>query len=107
MKRLIALAALMAAGFVAGPATAQYYGPGYDRPDYDRPAPRDYGPRRYRDFDDDDDDRPRGRFYGRPDPRFGQTCVTSRGACPTRPAPRNAPCGCEIPGFGFKRGAVN
>lgn len=104
MKRLIAVAALIGAGLVAAPATAQYYGPGYDRP-----PPSDYGPRRYRDRDEDDDyDRgPRGRPYGRPDPRFGNTCVTSRGACPTRPAPRNAPCGCEVPGFGFKRGAVN
>ena len=100
MKRLIAVAALMAAGLVAGPATAQYYGPGYDRP-----PPSEYG--RRRGYDEDDYRRGPPRGYDRPGPRFGGTCVTSRGACPTRPAPRNSSCGCEIPGFGFKRGAVN
>src|SRR5918994_923676 len=45
--------------------------------------------------------------YGSPRMRMGGSlCVTSRGSCPTRPAPHNAPCGCDIPGFGFKRGAV-
>jgi hypothetical protein len=38
--------------------------------------------------------------------RYASTCVTSRGACPARPAPPNSPCGCEIPGFGYKRGAT-
>ncbi len=37
---------------------------------------------------------------------FGRICVTARGNCPTRPGPFNAPCGCEIPGFGLKRGAI-
>ena len=38
--------------------------------------------------------------------RRGSVCVTARGNCMTRPAPFNAPCGCEVPGFGFKRGAI-
>jgi hypothetical protein len=106
--RIVIAAALLAGGLAAGPATAQYYGPGYDRPppsDYDRP-------RRYRDYedrdeDDDDSDRPPPRRdrYERPERRAAGLCVTSRGSCPTN-LPRNAPCGCEIPGFGFKRGAV-
>ncbi len=92
------------------PAAAQYdpyggYGPGprYGRPfdpDEDRPRRR-YGPPQ-------DYGRPYGppRGYDRPRARFGSVCVTSRGSCPTRPAPHNTPCGCQIPGFGYKRGAV-
>ncbi|MBE7249195.1 MAG: hypothetical protein INR63_30005, partial [Actinomycetospora chiangmaiensis] len=38
--------------------------------------------------------------------RIGRICVTARGNCPTRPAPLNSSCGCEVPGFGFKRGAI-
>jgi hypothetical protein len=36
----------------------------------------------------------------------GAICVTSRGRCAVRPAPRGARCGCEIPGRGFRRGVV-
>lgn len=101
MKRitLAALAALtLGSTFGAATANAQYY---------------DDRPRRYERYDDDyryerrrrdwDEDRyERRRDYG----RRGSICVTARGNCATRPAPFNAPCGCEIPGFGFKRGAI-
>ena len=43
--------------------------------------------------------------YGR-GPRFSTVCATARGSCPIRPVPQNSPCGCEIPGFGYKRGAA-
>ena len=115
-----------------GPDADVYiYGrPGLDRFEYDRrrrppppPPPDDDWPRRppppppppYDDYDrprrrppppppppDDDWDRPR---YDRRW-RSGSICVTARGDCPTRPAPYNAPCGCEIPGFGYKRGQI-
>src|SRR4051812_29729651 len=51
---------------------------------------------------------PRG--YGSPgfrsEPRWASVCVTARGNCATRSSPPGSPCGCDIPGFGFKRGAV-
>ncbi|GJE60551.1 hypothetical protein [Methylobacterium trifolii] len=82
-------------------ASAQYYrddfgGPrrferGYDEDRYDRPRRRDYDEDRY--------DRPRRG-------RGGSICVTARGNCVTRPAPFNSSCGCEVPGFGFKRGQI-
>jgi hypothetical protein len=87
-----ALAALILAAGVA-PAFAQYYGD-------DEYRPRRRYEERY------EVERPR---YGRPDPyrpRFGRMCVTARGDCPTRPGPINSVCGCEVPGFGFKRGAI-
>jgi hypothetical protein len=104
MKRIILAAAALAA-LCATPAAAQF-GP-YDGGGY---------------YQDDDDDRPRryrrgyddgyGRPYG-PPPRYrqprvayGNVCVTSRGSCAVRPRPHNSPCGCSIPGFGYKRGAV-
>nr|WP_128564098.1 hypothetical protein [Methylobacterium crusticola] len=103
-----ALAALTL-GLGIAPAFAQYGG--YDE---------DYRPRRR--FEERYDDRPRyrGEEYERPryrgegygrgpgydGGRIGRMCVTARGNCPTRPAPVNASCGCEIPGFGFKRGAI-
>ena len=97
---LAAAAALTLAG--AGPASAQYYGGDdygpprrFDR-DYDR---RDYD--RRRDYGDDRFDR-----RGPPPGRGGNICVTARGTCYTRPGPFNAPCGCDIPGFGYKRGAI-
>ncbi|GJE39391.1 hypothetical protein [Methylobacterium persicinum] len=92
---LAVLTALALAPTLAAPASAQYYRDDYDyRPR--RPAPEYYEdrPRRYR---DDYDFGPR---------RFGRICVTARGNCPTRPGPFNTPCGCEIPGFGLKRGAI-
>jgi hypothetical protein len=79
-------------------------GGGYDDRYDNRYDPR-FGRRDYDDFD-----RPRGpRGYGYGPPRvenFGRICVTSRGECRTRPGPVGANCGCEIPGFGFKRGAI-
>ncbi len=72
----------------------------------------------------DDDDRPRRYQRGYDEDRYerrryredrherggglpaGRVCVTARGNCMARPAPYNAPCGCEVPGFGFKRGAI-
>lgn len=81
---LAALAALTMGPMPAAPASAQYYRDdyGYDRPR--RPPPPDYG-------------------YGR---RGGGICVTARGDCRTRPGPFNAPCECEVPGFGIKRGQI-
>ncbi|MFE1598357.1 hypothetical protein [Methylobacterium sp. ID0610] len=100
---LAALAALTIGGSIA-PAFAQYYGDDDYRPrrryeyrdEYDRPRPRyreGYEERIYR----------REPGYGG---RAGRMCVTARGTCPTRPGPINAPCGCEIPGFGLKRGQI-
>jgi hypothetical protein len=130
---LAALAALTLAPLIVAPVRAQvgpdadvyiYGRPGPDRYEYDRrrrpppPPPDDDWPRRpppppYDDYDrprrrppppplDDDDDRP--RFDRRW--RSGSLCVTARGDCPTPPAPDNARCGCEIPGFGYKRGQI-
>ena len=95
---LAALAALTLGPVFAVPAGAQYYRDeyGYDRP---RRPPPYY-----------DDDRPRPRYrddYGYDRPRRGGSiCVTARGNCVTRPAPFNSSCGCEVPGFGFKRGQI-
>ena len=44
------------------------------------------------------------RYYRQP--RYGNICVTSRGDCPTPPLPYGSGCGCNIPGFGPKRGIV-
>ncbi|MDP4004253.1 hypothetical protein [Methylobacterium sp. NEAU K] len=119
MVKRITLAALAALSFgpLLGPPAVAQVGPdadvyvfgrrdpdryGYDRrppppdDDYDRPRRLPPPPPDY------DDDRPR---YGRPR-RGGDICVTARGDCPTRPGPYNAPCDCEIPGFGFKRGQI-
>lgn len=111
------LGVVLALGFVASPASAQYYRDGYEGPrryddGYGRRSRDDddgYGRRRYgEDFDRrrryDDDDGP--RFRGPPRGRGGSICVTARGSCPTAFAPPNAPCACDIPGFGVKRGAV-
>ncbi|MBN9454421.1 MAG: hypothetical protein J0I42_20990 [Bosea sp.] len=84
------------------PVHAQYYGGPYNNPQaYD---------------DDDDDDRPPPRRHYRRDygyerpyyrqPRYGDICVTGRGDCPTPPLPYGSNCGCNIPGFGSKRGIV-
>lgn len=97
---LAALAALTVGPLLAGPAQAQYHRDdyGYDRP---RRPPPDYGYDRY-----DRPPPPRYRDdygYGR---RGGGLCVTARGNCRTRPGPFNAPCECEVPGFGIKRGQI-
>lgn len=108
----------------AVPAAAQYYGGGgggyggyggdddypppqrrYRQPAPDYPPPQGYPPpyrpppQGYR-----PPPPPPGPGYGRPG---GSVCVTSRGSCPTGMVfPRGAPCACEIPGFGKKRGAI-
>jgi hypothetical protein len=91
--------ALIALGLVSAitPAAAQYYPYPPQRPHYYEPAPRPYY-------------RPDPYGWGAP-PRYrpvvvGNICYTSRGSCRTRPAPEQSPCGCNIPGFGFKRGGV-
>ncbi|MET7242525.1 hypothetical protein ABZT49_04095 [Methylobacterium sp. EM32] len=98
-----ALAALTL-GLGVAPAFAQY---GYGGYDDDRPRRRyeeryDYDRPRYR-RDEYERPRYRGEYGGG---RIGRICVTARGNCPTRPAPLNSSCGCEVPGFGFKRGAI-
>jgi hypothetical protein len=118
---LAALAALTLAQLVPVPVRAQvgpdadvyiYGRPGPDRFEYDRrrrpllpPPDDDYDrPRRRPPPPPPDDDWDRPRYDRRW--RSGSICVTARGDCPTRPAPYNAPCGCEIPGFGYKRGQI-
>ncbi|MGY2048680.1 hypothetical protein [Methylobacterium sp. JK268] len=98
---LATLAALTLGGSIA-PAFAQYYGDDDDRPrrryeyrdegDYPRRPPP--GPGYYE----------RERVFRREG--FGRVCVTARGNCPSRPAPLNSYCGCQIPGFGPKRGQI-
>lgn len=88
-------------------AGAQYYGNDYGGPRrFDRGYDDDRPPPRRRDFDDDRYDRRRGDDYGPRRGGGGSICVTARGNCVTRPAPFNSSCGCEVPGFGFKRGAI-
>jgi hypothetical protein len=110
MKRIL-LAGLAAAalGLAAAPASSQGWGP----PGYGYGGGGGYGGGYgggggYRGGYDEDDDvrvyRRRGDGYGQR--RFGSTCVTARGNCPARPSPHGTPCGCNIPGFGLKRGAV-
>lgn len=102
LRRQLTISALACAVLIGTiPAHAQYYGnpyrnpPAYDDEDDDRPPP----PRRYyrRDYG-----------YERPyyRPRYGNMCVTGRGDCPTPPLPYGSGCGCNIPGFGTKRGIV-
>ena len=113
------LGVVLALGFVASPASAQYYRDGYDGPrrddGYGRRSRDDddgYGRRRYgEDYGrrrryEDEDDGPRFRGPPRGGRGGGSICVTARGSCPTGFAPPNAPCACDIPGFGIKRGAV-
>ena len=126
MKRFVFAAAAVAATLAVLPASAQYSGGGSYGGSYGEGG---YGGRSY---DDDDDDYPRRRRppsppyggprgqgpygppgnaygrqgYGQSAQRLGSICVTARGNCPWRPSPINAPCGCDISGFGFKRGAV-
>ncbi|MCJ2052146.1 hypothetical protein [Methylobacterium sp. J-070] len=130
-RTVCAVVAALALGMpAAGPAGAQvgpdarpyiYGRPGPDREDYGPPPPgRRPPPPPADDYDrrppppppppppEDDYDRPRppGRHrYVRP--RWDDSvCATARGTCLTRPAPPNAPCGCEIPGFGYARGQI-
>lgn len=122
-----ALAALVLAMPLAGPASAQV-GPDANVYRYGESGPGryEYAPRpRHRlpppPADDDWNmppppppppppygayDRPR---YRDPDARRrwdDGSCITSRGTCPAPARPPGASCGCEIPGFGYKRGQI-
>lgn len=117
---IVALALIGLALLGTAPASAQYYGgrPYYEE-DREYGPPRDRPGRRYYDGYRDDGPPPYGRGrprefyeprrpaygYGRPQ-GFGRVCVTSRGNCQARPGPINSSCGCNIPGFGPKRGAI-
>jgi hypothetical protein len=125
-----ALAALTLGLSLAGSAAAQvgpdarpyFYGePGPGRYEYAPPRPRHRPPPPPADDDwnwppppppppppYDAYDRPRDRWR---DPearrRWDEAiCVTSRGTCSVPVGPPNTPCGCEIPGFGYKRGQI-
>jgi hypothetical protein len=104
------LAALTLGMAAAGPAGAQVGPnadvyilgrPGPDRYDYDDDRPRRPPP-------DDDDDRPRYSDRDRYERPWlsDSICITARGTCLTPPGPPNAPCGCEMPGLGYKRGQI-
>lgn len=107
MKHIL-LAAAAVALLGAAPAAAQYgpyggYGGGYGA------YGGGYGHRGW----DEDDDRPRyrRRHWGEHHSyerrvQVGSICYTARGSCRTHPAPVRSGCGCNIPGFGFKRGAI-
>ncbi len=93
----LGLTGLLLGMIASAPASAQYYPPyggpppGYER-DYYRP-------------------RPQYRQEYRPEYRqrrnLGTVCVTSRGSCGIdAPNYIGAPCRCDIPGFGRKRGNV-
>jgi hypothetical protein len=113
--RRIAFAAVTVLTVAAGLGQAQaqvphYPDDGYNRPTYDRSPYGDDRPRGYDRYDgyarpyDDGERRPLPPRYGRQ--RMGSVCVTSRGTCPAYPSPIQAPCRCDIPGFGPKRGNV-
>ena len=95
MRKVLLAASLLLAGAAFAPASAQYYyGPGYGPPPGPPPGYGDgYGP-------------PPGYGYGPPPRRRASTvCITSRGPCPIGDVvPRGWPCGCVVPGFGYKRG---
>ena len=96
MKRSsLALAAMAVVGLMAStvPSSAQYF-----------PFPQQQQQQRY--YDPRFDDRYNDYQPYRRRVQAGDVCVTSRGACRTRPAPVSSRCGCNIPGFGFKRGAI-
>jgi hypothetical protein len=116
MKRFVLAAAVLSTLAAPVPALAQYYG----GPNVQYYEEDDYAPRRVY--------RPRyeeRRVYVQPrrdtyieryeyaprrtqrQARLGSVCVTARGSCPAGGVvPINTPCGCHIPGFGPKRGAV-
>ncbi|MDP4025675.1 hypothetical protein Q8W71_23860 [Methylobacterium sp. NEAU 140] len=97
--RRITLAGLAILALAGAPASAQFESDDDDDDPPHRPLPP---PDYY-----DESPRYRGGYdYGGPRRGFGRVCITARGNCPTRPGPLNAPCACEIPGFGLKRGAI-
>ena len=99
LKGTVGFGLVMGLGLFASvtPTLAQYYPYPQPRPYYE-PAQRPYyQPNPYYG----------GGYYQPYRPVvIGNVCVTSRGSCQTRPRPENSPCGCNIPGFGPKRGAV-
>ena len=111
------------AGAQVGPdAKAYSYGrPGPDRDEYAPPRRRPPPPPADEGYDwrplpppppppppDDVYGRPRPPWHDRYERRRWEdsVCVTARGTCLTRSGPPNAPCGCQIPGFGYKRGQI-
>ncbi|MGH1571502.1 hypothetical protein ACRAWG_13440 [Methylobacterium sp. P31] len=95
--------------YILGRPGPDRYGYDDDRPRHPPPPPPDdlYDrPRRSPPpLPDDDFDRPRYRYER---PRWSDSvCVTARGTCLAPPGPPNAACGCEIPGFGYKRGQID
>lgn len=120
-----ALAALMLGTPLADTADAQvgpeaktymYGEPGPGRYEYGAPRPRHRPPPPP--ADDDWNlppppppygayDRPRDQWRYPEARRWDEgVCVTSRGTCSVPAGPPNTPCGCEIPGFGYKRGQI-
>ncbi|WP_246689986.1 hypothetical protein [Methylobacterium sp. WL7] len=104
---LAALAALTLAPLVAAPVRAQvgpdadvyvFGRPGPDRYEYDRPRRRPPPPPP----PGDEDDRPR---YDRRWRSVG-LCLTAGVDGWSRSGPYDTSCGCEIPGFGYKRGRI-
>lgn len=86
-------------------AGAQFLPPGgppfgfpREEPEYPRRPPPGYYEERRRPVYRDDE-----QYERRP---LSNVCVTSRGECYTRRSPYGAPCRCEIPGFGLKRGNI-
>jgi hypothetical protein len=125
MKRFVLAAAVLSTLAAPVPALAQYYGgPSvqYYEEDYGpqrvyppryeqrRVAPPRYEERRVyvqprRDYYTEGYDYAPRRAQRQA--RLGSVCVTARGSCPVGGVvPINTPCGCQIPGFGPKRGAV-
>jgi hypothetical protein len=96
--RIMIFAALAVLG-ATGPAAAQFF------PFPPPPPPRPYYPPEQRYYGPPPGYGYGGGYYQRP-VVIGNICTTSRGDCPTRPRPEGSPCGCNIPGFGPKRGAV-
>ncbi len=108
MRTLMVAAALAGGLLGAVPASAQFIGGGYggfgDRPDYGGPPLRPPGAPPY------DYGRPPPPGYGQPRfaPRYGRggpVCVTRYGSCWTGRPPGDR-CGCDVPGYGFRRGYV-
>lgn len=119
MKRVMLAGLALATALASLPAAAQnfggYYeerGPAYGRSygyEDERPRRREY--REYREYPGERRGyREQRGYYEERGPRrvqSGSLCVTSRGSCPTgQRLPANSPCGCNIPGFGYKRGAI-
>ena len=106
MRKVLLAASLLLAGAAFAPASAQYYyGPGYGPPPGPPPGYGGYGPPPgpppgYGGYGP-----PPGYGYRQPRRRASTVCITARGPCPIgEVVPRGWPCGCVVPGFGYKRG---